>query len=198
MRSLAAITALLAPRVVAQFPRQYGPEPYAEPVPGPRMGGPIWRPRIGQRVQVILDQRVVRLRPSAPLVPADADIWDVDLFDTPRETISVLHQKGKRVMCYLSVGGSESWRPDFLTIPQSDLGDIMPKWKGERYMDLRSPTVWTLMQNRVRMAYEKGCDALDPDNVGMVTSHIVQSFSDKERQTHSTTTSSAAAGSLLR
>jgi hypothetical protein len=147
--------------------QSYGPEAYTPPVSGPRMGGPVWRPRIGQRVQVILDRRVVRLDPEAPLVPADADIWDVDLFDTSREMISVLHQKGKRVMCYLSVGGSESWRPDFLTIPKSDLGDVMPKWKGERYMNLRSPTVWQLMQSRVRMAYEKGCDALDPDNVGV-------------------------------
>jgi hypothetical protein len=70
-------------------------------------------------------------------------------------------------MCYLSVGGSESWRPDFTGIVASDLGDVMPKWKGERYLNLRSPSVWRLMQGRVRMAYEKGCDALDPDNVGM-------------------------------
>jgi hypothetical protein len=163
MRNLAPLLAL---GVNAQFPRPYGPEPYVAPVSGPRMGGPIWRPKIGQRVQVILDRRVVRLNPAAPLAPAQADIWDVDLFDTTRETISVLHRKGKRVMCYLSVGGSESWRPDFPTIPASDLGDIMPKWAGERYMNLRSPTVWRLMQNRVKMAYEKGCDALDPDNVG--------------------------------
>jgi hypothetical protein len=115
---------------------------------------------------VILDRRVVRLDPYAPLIPDQAEIWDVDLFDTTKETIDILHRKGKRVMCYISVGGSESWRPDFATIPQSDLGDIMPKWKGERYLNLRSPTVWRLMQNRVRMAYQKGCDALDPDNVG--------------------------------
>jgi hypothetical protein len=161
------LTASLLPGVHAQWPSPYGPEPYVAPLSGPSIGGEIWRPKIGQRVQVILDQRVVRLRASAPLVPANADIWDVDLFDTTKETISVLHRKGKRVMCYLSVGGSESWRPDFLTIPKTDLGDIMPKWKGERYMNLRSPTVWKLMQSRVKMAYEKGCDALDPDNVGM-------------------------------
>jgi hypothetical protein len=166
MRSLILLPALLGALGAAQYPGPYGPEPYVAPVSGPRMGGPIWRPQIGQSVQVILDRRVVRFDPREPLVPASADIWDVDLFDTTRETISVLHQKGKRVMCYLSVGGSESWRPDFLTIPKSDLGDVMPKWKGERYMNLRSETVWRLMQSRVRMAFDKGCDALDPDNVG--------------------------------
>ncbi len=146
-------------------PPRYGPS-YSPPVSGPRIGGQIWKPKIGQKIQVILDRRVARLDPNAPLVPEQADIWDLDLFDTTKETIDILHSKGKRVICYLSVGGSESWRPDFTSIPKSDMGDIMPKWKGERYLNLRSPNVWRLMQNRIRMAYEKGCDALDPDNVG--------------------------------
>jgi len=68
-------------------------------------------------------------------------------------------------MCYFSGGGSESWRPDYKSIKQSDMGDTMPKWPGEHYLNLRSPTVWKFMQNRVKMAYDKGCDALDPDNL---------------------------------
>jgi len=138
----------------------------------------MWRPKIGQKLQVILDRRVARLYMNDPLTPDQADIWDLDLFDTPKETIDILHAKGKRVMCYLSVGGSESWRPDFSSINPSDLGDIMPKWQGERYLNLRSPTVWKLMQNRIRMAFDKGCDALDPDNVGkhvIIHRHLVQS-----------------------
>jgi hypothetical protein len=151
--------------VNAQYDYQWQ-QGYQQGVSGPRMGGQIWKPKIGQKIQVILDRRVAQLDPEAPLNPPQADIWDLDLFDTTKETIRILHSKGKRVMCYLSVGGSESWRPDFTSIPKSDLGDIMPKWKGERYLNLRSPSVWRLMQSRIRMAYEKGCDALDPDNVG--------------------------------
>jgi hypothetical protein len=146
-------------------PQGYGPS-YSPPVSGPRIGGQIWKPKIGQKIQVILDRRVASLDPGAPLVPEQADIWDLDLFDTTKQTIDTLHSKGKRVICYLSVGGSESWRPDFSSIPKADMGDIMPKWKGERYLNLRSPNIWRLMQDRIRMAYEKGCDALDPDNVG--------------------------------
>jgi len=41
----------------------------------------------------------------------------------------------------------------------------MPKWKGEHYLNLRSPTVWRFMQTRIRMAYDKGCDGIDPDNL---------------------------------
>ena len=108
----------------------------------------------------------MRLDPNQPLVP-NADIWDVDLFDTPKETIDVLHSKGKRVLCYLSIGGSESWRPDYKNINPADMGETMPKWNGERYLNLRSPSVWEFMRNRIRLGYEKGCDALDPDNVGM-------------------------------
>jgi hypothetical protein len=112
-----------------------------------------------------LDKRVVKFDRNAPLVP-DVDIWDLDLFDTPKETIDILHAKGKRVLCYFSIGGSESWRPDYKNIKPADMGDVMPKWKGERYLNLRSPTVWEFQKNRVRMAYEKGCDGMDPDNVG--------------------------------
>jgi hypothetical protein len=135
-------------------------DPNPRALRGPQMGGPIWQPRQGQKIQVILDRRVVKLDPDAPLVPSNADIWDVDLFDTPKETFEILHAKGKRVMCYFSGGGSESWRPDAKEIKKSDIGDSMPKWPGEHYLNLRSPTVWKFMQKRIRMAFDKGCDAI--------------------------------------
>jgi len=152
------------PEILPHGVAPYEPQ-YSRPVRGPRIGGPIWQPQIGQKVQVILDKRAAVLDENAPLIPDQADIWDLDLFDTPKRTIDILHSKGKRVLCYLSVGGSESWRSDFTTIPKGDLGDIMPKWKGERYLNIRSPSVWRLMQKRIKMAYDKGCDAIDPDNV---------------------------------
>ncbi|TLD35603.1 H(+)/Cl(-) exchange transporter 3 [Venturia nashicola] len=139
-------------------------QPRNGPLRGPRMGGPLWQPLQTDKIQYILDRRVVKLDPDAPLVP-DADIWDVDLFDTPKETFDILHGKGKRVMCYFSGGGSESWRADFKEVKKSDMGDDMPKWPGEKYLNLKSPTVWKFMQKRIKMAYDKGCDAIDPDNV---------------------------------
>lgn len=69
-------------------------------------------------------------------------------------------------MCYLSVGGTESWRADFNEIPKQDIGETMLKWPGEHYLNIRSPAVFRFMQKRIRQAYEKGCDAIDPDNVG--------------------------------
>ncbi|RDI84399.1 hypothetical protein Vi05172_g5748 [Venturia inaequalis] len=134
------------------------------PLQGPRMGGPLWQPRQNDKIQYILDRRVVKLDADAPLVP-DADIWDVDLFDTPKETFDILHNKGKRVMCYFSGGGSESWRDDFKEVKKGDMGDTMPKWPGEKYLNLKSPSVWKFMQKRIKLAYDKGCDAIDPDNV---------------------------------
>jgi hypothetical protein len=165
--TIAAGVAVAAPRG-AGWPEElerrqfFGPDneqPRSGPLRGPRMGGPIWQPRQNQKIQYILDRRVIKLNPDAPLVP-NADIWDVDLFDTPKETFDVLHAKGKRVMCYFSGGGSESWRADFKEIKKSDMGDTMPKWPGEHYLNLRSPTVWKFMQKRIRLAYDKGCDAI--------------------------------------
>lgn len=134
-------------------------QPRSGPLRGPRMGGPLWQPRQNDKIQYILDRRVIRLDRNAPLVP-NADIWDVDLFDTPKETFDILHAKGKRVMCYFSGGGSESWRADFEEVKKSDMGDNMPKWPGEKYLNLKSPTVWKFMQKRIRLAYDKGCDAI--------------------------------------
>lgn len=157
----------------AQYQQPYqgyapAPAPYrqAAPVRGPQWGTPPWRPRIGQRIQVVLDRGSIKIQPNRPLEPQSAEIWDLDLVETPKSTIDYLHSRGKRVLCYMSAGGSESWRPDFNKLPKSDLGDSMPKWKGEHYLNLRSPTVWRFMQGRIRMAYDKGCDGIDPDNLG--------------------------------
>jgi hypothetical protein len=147
--------------------RQAAPA-YSPPVTGPRYGTAPWLPKVGQRIQVILDRRVMQLDPEAALIPNSAEIWDLDLLDTPKETFDILHAHGKRIFCYMSAGGSESWRADFNQINPADLGDNMPKWKGEKYLNLNSPTVWQFMQRRIRMAYDKGCDAIDPDNLGML------------------------------
>jgi hypothetical protein len=152
---------------------QYQQQGYSAPVTGPRYGTPPWLPKVGQKIQVILDRRVMKLDPEAALVPNSADIWDLDLLETPKETFDILHAHGKRVFCYMSAGGAETWRTDYNLINPADLGDNMPKWKGERYLNLNSPTVWQFMQRRIRMAYDKGCDAIDPDNLGMLNEHEV-------------------------
>jgi hypothetical protein len=100
------------------------------------------------------------------LQPADAEIFDVDLFHTPKTAIDELHAQGKKVICYFSAGGSENWRPDDKSFKEVDRGDPMKEWKGERWLNIRSPDVFDVIKKRIQLAGQKGCDGIDPDNVG--------------------------------
>src|SRR4051795_2229041 len=61
----------------------------------------------------------------------DAEMFDVDLFDTPRDTIAELHDADRHVVCYISAGSWERWRPDAGRFPERVLG--RPNgWPGER------------------------------------------------------------------
>lgn len=42
----------------------------------------------------------------------------------------------------------------------------MREWKGERWLDIRSVDAFEVMKGRIRLASDKGCDGIDPDNTG--------------------------------
>jgi hypothetical protein len=121
-----------------------------------------WQPQIGQTYQIIL-HGVLDI--SQSIVP-NVDIFDIDLFYHPVETIQALHSQGKKVICYFSAGTAEDWRPDYSNFTASDKGSCLPEWSGESWLNIRSDNVWNVMQNRIQLAAQKGCDAIDPDNMG--------------------------------
>ena len=94
-----------------------------------------------------------------------AKLYDVDLFDTPKETIEKLKEEGKIVICYFSAGTYEEWRPDAGEFKEEELGNPLDKWPGERWLDIRSENVKRIMVKRLELAKEKGCDGVEPDNV---------------------------------
>ncbi|QOT78663.1 endo alpha-1,4 polygalactosaminidase [Cupriavidus basilensis] len=94
-----------------------------------------------------------------------AQVFDIDLVDTPQATINALKAQGKRVVCYFSAGSSENWRPDFKQFAATDMGKALSGWAGERWLDTRSANVRQIMQARMDLAKSKGCDGVDPDNV---------------------------------
>lgn len=93
------------------------------------------------------------------------NVYDIDLFDAPQSTIDTLKSQGKYVVCYLSAGSSEDWRPDFNQFLPSDMGNNLTGWPGERWLDTRSSNVRSIMKNRLDLAKNKGCDGVEPDNV---------------------------------
>jgi hypothetical protein len=99
------------------------------------------------------------------MVP-DADIFDVDLFRTETKTIEHMKRLNKTVVCYFSGGTYEPSRPDSNQFAFSDKGSRLRQWPSEMWVQTKSTKVRQIMTNRIQLAHQKGCDAIDPDNIG--------------------------------
>jgi len=91
-------------------------------------------------------------------------MYDIDLFDNDAATIASLHSAGRAVICYFSTQ-YEDWRPDADDFTEDVLGDALDDWEGERYVGIRSTVVRDIMEARLDLAVQKGCDGVEPDNV---------------------------------
>lgn len=126
----------------------------------PREGSPRgarWQPRPGLAWQWQL---------TGPVdTSVDVPVYDVDGFDVSARTVEELHRAGRKVICYLSTGAWEDWRPDADAFPEELLGESNG-WDGERWLDIRAVEVLEpLMAERIDMCREKGFDAVEPDNM---------------------------------
>ena len=129
----------------------------------------IWRPGVGDSWQIVLKQ-AIHLESSDDIDP-DVDIYDLDLYDNDVETFQILQKAGKKVICYFSAGSWENYREDKDDFDKDDLGKELDGWPDERWLDLTSSGVRDIMKKRIKTAWKKGCDAIDPDNVdGYVSS----------------------------
>ncbi|CZT02574.1 hypothetical protein WAI453_002103 [Rhynchosporium graminicola] len=127
------------------------------PVTAPA-AGKFWEPAAGSTWQIELSGIVTDT--SYP-----ADVFDLDLVDTPQSTIDALHAAGKKVICYFSAGSFENWRPDQAKFTAADKGLAMEGWAGEWWLNTKTANVRSIMAARIDLAASKGCDAVDPDNV---------------------------------
>jgi hypothetical protein len=128
----------------------------------------VWQPSVASKWQIVIKNNIsVSLQDT--LQPADVGIWDLDLFNTPVDVISGLHNLGKKVICYFSAGSGENWRPDYSEFPAADLGEDLGCWPGEKWLNVKSEAVWDVMAKRIALASQKGCDGVDPDNMGKTT-----------------------------
>lgn len=101
-----------------------------------------------------------------PFAPADTyALYDFDLFNITSANVKTLHAQGQRVVCYFSAGTKESFRNDVDDIPRAAIGKELPDWPGEFWLNTTDPKVREVMEKRLEMARQKGCDAVDPDNV---------------------------------
>ena len=69
----------------------------------------------------------------------------------------------KKVVCYMEVGAAENYRPDYSSFPAATRGKSVSGWAGERYIDIRDPTVVAIIKTKIKMCADKGFDAIEPD-----------------------------------
>lgn len=119
----------------------------------------IWQPSAGATWQVQF---------SEPLDddPLPVQVYDLDGFETSAETVADLHARGIRVLCYMSMGTWEEWRPDAGAYPDAVLGNAWDDWPGERFVDIRRIDLLApILSARLDLCAAKGFDAVEPDNI---------------------------------
>jgi hypothetical protein len=118
-----------------------------------------WHPKPGLTWQWQLSDPPVDLT-------VEADVYDIDLFDNDAAVVANLHAKGRKVICYISVGSLEDWRPDKDRFPAEVIGKDYDGWPGEKWLDIRRiDSLAPVMRARLDLCKSKGFDAVEPDNM---------------------------------
>lgn len=116
-----------------------------------------WRPAPGLTWQWQLDEEVD--------TSVEAEVYDVDLYAS-QSAIDELHARGVKVICYISVGSWEDWRPDAKRFPEEALGRDYNGWPGERWLDIRLIDLLApILRARLDLCKVKGFDGVEPDNI---------------------------------
>lgn len=92
-------------------------------------------------------------------------MYDIDAVDQDAAAVADLHRRGRKVICYVSTGAWENWRPDAKQFPKEVLGKGNG-WDGERWLDIRRTDILEpLIAKRFDLCRAKGFDAVEPDNM---------------------------------
>lgn len=96
----------------------------------------------------------------------DAEVYDLDLFETSRADVRRLHEDGRFVVCYLSAGSWEPYRPDARRFPASVRGRPIDGFEDERWLDIRRLDVLLpILEARLDLCARRGFDGVEFDNV---------------------------------
>lgn len=80
--------------------------------------------------------------------------------DAGQDVIDELHEKGRGVVCYISIGTVEDWREDKDQFPSEAIGSNLDDWEGEKWLDVNNDQVRNIMSARVQKAASMNCDAV--------------------------------------
>ncbi|QBD74654.1 endo alpha-1,4 polygalactosaminidase [Ktedonosporobacter rubrisoli] len=93
-------------------------------------------------------------------------MYDIDGFTNSADLVKALHAAGRKVICYISVGTWEKFRPDASKFPSKVRGNVLDGFPDERWLDIRDMAdLEPIMAARLDMCKAKGFDGVEPDNV---------------------------------
>lgn len=142
-----------------------GPVPTRAPIrlPPPSTGS-WWKPGIDTTWQWQLSGEID--------TKFNVDMYDIDLFESDAETVQALKAAGRIVICYISAGSREDWRPDAAAFPPEIIGRDYQGWPGENWLDIRRiDLIAPIMQARLDACAAKGFDGVEPDNIDAYTNN---------------------------
>ncbi len=165
MKLLAALISAVMLTGCASNPETRAPaEPTQAPFSGTSQAQAVtseparWRPRVGVTWQWQLSGRLD--------LNVNAAVYDVDLFTTTADQVRILHARGRKVICYLSAGSWEPYRPDSGRFPAAVKGRALDGFADERWLDIRRTDVLLpIMARRMDLCRSKRFDAVEADNV---------------------------------
>jgi len=117
-----------------------------------------WQPAVGTTWQWQLDGSID--------TSFDVQMYDIDLFDAGAGALGELQADGRKVVCYISAGSWENWRPDADDFPDELLGNDYEGWPGEKWLDIRRIDLLApIMRARLDLCRDKGFVGVEPDNI---------------------------------
>ena len=120
------------------------------------VSGDTWRPEPGTTWQWQLS--------GVADTSVDAEMFDVDLFETQAALVADLHERGRVVVCYLSAGAWEEFRPTPTRFPDGLVGNSNG-WRGTLLDVRRLETLRADHGGQADMCAAKGFDGVEVDNI---------------------------------
>jgi hypothetical protein len=90
-------------------------------------------------------------------------VYDIDWENNAASVVTYLHNHGCIAIAYLEAGDWTPDRSDAGLFLAADKGGGISGWPGEKYLDVRSSNVRSLMAARLDVIKAKGFDAVEPD-----------------------------------
>jgi Glycoside-hydrolase family GH114 len=118
----------------------------------------LWVPTEGARWLARLD--------GAVDIAEAAEFFYLDADQQPAEDLRALHAQGRQYFCYLSAGTLESFRSDAQLFPAETVGEVVPSFPNEHWLDVRDERVRELMARRLEGLAAAGCDGVTLASLG--------------------------------